>query len=348
MFKYFETLNSDVKNFFSIYSKDFPDFLLRYINSSVMTRLKGIGQSCGMDYTKLYDNKFFYSVLDHSVGVALITWHFTHDKIQTLASLFHDISAPIFKHVIDFLNNDHEKQESTEKFTVSILKNSKEISKLLISDGVEFEKVIDYKMYPICDNKSPRLSADRLEYTLSSGIYLTKNLTLDEIDVIYNDLLILKNEEGIDELGFRTLEIGELFIKKASKFWFEAISNRNKLVHQFMADLVDSCINQKLLDEKSLYLMTEKEFFEKLYSSNSKIVNKYISFKNATDILESDTVMNSKQYYSICCTTKRRYINPLVKTELGAKRISDVSNSSKKIIDEYLNFNTKKYAYLKI
>ena len=35
----------------------------------------------------------------------------------TVAALLHDIATPVFAHVIDFLNNDYEKQESTEAET---------------------------------------------------------------------------------------------------------------------------------------------------------------------------------------------------------------------------------------
>ena len=67
-----------------------------------MDRIGKISMSCGTDYSKCFDVKYFYSNLDHSVAVALIIWHFTHDKKQTLAGLFHDIATPVFKHCIDF------------------------------------------------------------------------------------------------------------------------------------------------------------------------------------------------------------------------------------------------------
>ena len=118
----------------------------------------------------VYNDKYFYSTLTHSVGVALIIWNFTHDKKQTLSGLFHDIATPTFKHCIDFLNGDSETQESTEEKTEEIIKNSKEISFLLARDNIKIEEVSDYHIYPIADNDTPKLSADRLEYTLSGGL----------------------------------------------------------------------------------------------------------------------------------------------------------------------------------
>lgn len=45
-----------------------------------MQRIGKIGCGCGTDYTKIFNNKFFYSNLDHSIGVALIVWNFTRGK----------------------------------------------------------------------------------------------------------------------------------------------------------------------------------------------------------------------------------------------------------------------------
>lgn len=53
--------------------------------------------------------------------------------------------SPTFKHCIDFLNGDAETQESTEQQPLEVISN--------------------YKIYPIADNETPKLSADRLEYT---------------------------------------------------------------------------------------------------------------------------------------------------------------------------------------
>ena len=166
---YLANIKPGMKRYFEILSREFPLWLLDYINTPEMQRLKDISQACGTDYVKLYNHWDFYDVLEHSIGCALIVWNFTKDKKQTLSALFHDISTPVFKHCIDFLDGDYEKQESTEDLTVSMIRNSNEIMELLKRDGIGLEEVCDYHMYPIADNDSPRLSSDRLEYTFMNG-----------------------------------------------------------------------------------------------------------------------------------------------------------------------------------
>ena len=50
--------------------------------------------------------------------------------------------------------------------------------------------------------------------------------------------------------------------------------------------------------------------------------------------------------YCVNINAKRRYIVPLVKDNNSFKRVNEVSIYAKEKIDNYLQFKTKKYAYL--
>ena len=93
-------------------------------------------------------------------------------------------------------------QESTEDLTTEIISNSSEIMSLLKRDNIKLEEVNDYHKYPIADNDTPMLSADRLEYTLSNALFHYNKLNLQEIEEIYNDIIIQSNENNVSELGF--------------------------------------------------------------------------------------------------------------------------------------------------
>ena len=101
----------------SIYHHEIPEFLEPYLETEAMQRLKLIDMNCGMNYTSYPRFKKIeaYSRFHHSLGCALIVWHFTHDRVQSLAALFHDIATPAFSHVVDFVYGDYENQETTEK-----------------------------------------------------------------------------------------------------------------------------------------------------------------------------------------------------------------------------------------
>ena len=266
---------------------------------------------------------------------------------QTLSGLFHDIATPVFKHCIDFMNGDHEKQESTEELTTKIISESKEIMSLLERDGIKIEEVDDYHMYPIADNDTPKLSADRLEYTFMNGVFFdSKDIwDLNKVRKFYNNLKVLKNEEGIDELGFKDKEIAEEFINYDKEIWPFWISNEDKLAMQFLADTVKKMSEKKFLTKEDLYTLSEKEVIDKIENCpDEKIRNGFRLFQKSTKIGESDDFIDDK--YCVSIKAKRRYIIPLVEIDNTYERINNVSEVAKQGIDNYLNSETKKYAYL--
>lgn len=346
MNNYFKNLDETIQRYFKILSNEFPEFLFDYINTPEMQKQAGISVSCGTIYSKMY-NQMWYSSLDHSVAVALIIWNFTRDKKQTLSGLFHDIATPVFKPTIDFMNKDYEKQESTEELTTKIISDSKEIMNLLNRDGIKLEEVSDYHIYPIADNDTPMLSSDRLEYTLSNGLGATEKIWgLKEIEEVYKNIEIQTNEEGIQELGFKNLEIAEKFVHTMSIL--SRLYRREKTVFsmQLLADIIKKMSNKNMITINDLYRLSEKEVIEKIEHCDDKNISKCFNiWKNATEINTSDTLPTNKYFVSIE-KMKVRYINPLVQNNGTYKRIYNISENAKKDIDKTFDYKTSKYTYL--
>lgn len=345
MSKYFENLDKQTKEYFKILSPEIPEFLEEYIDTEPMQKQAGISVSCGTVYSKMFD-ELWYSSLDHSVAVALIVWNFTKDKKQTLSGLFHDIATPVFKHCIDFMNGDYGNQESTEELTEKIIRNSDSIMKLLNRDGIKVEEISDYHIYPIADNDTPQLSADRLEYTLSNGLGVRMKLwNLDEVREIYQNIEVQKNEDGIEELGFKDKMLAEKFVNNMSKLSTFYISNNAKITMQFLADIIKKMNQKGLINKEDLYKLSEKDVIEKIENCEYDNISKcFKSWKNTTQINESDIPVEDK--YCVSINAKRRYINPLVEMDdNNYVRVNQISDIAKQDIEKCLNFQTKKYAY---
>ena len=147
-----------------------PDFLTRAAETALMQRLGHIGMNCGCEYTSFprFAGGKQYSRLLHSLGVGMIVWKHTGDPAQAMAGLLHDVATPVFAHVIDFMKGDYLTQEATEDGTLEMIAQSPEMQNVLHEFGLKTEQVSDYHLYPVADNDSPRLCADRLEYTLGN------------------------------------------------------------------------------------------------------------------------------------------------------------------------------------
>ena len=344
MNNYFQNLNEEVNEYLKILSPEFPKWLLEYIYTPEMLRLDKIGMTCGTFYTKVYNDKYFFSTLTHSVAVALIIWNFTKDKKQTLAGLFHDIATPTFKHCIDFMNGDFEHQESTEERTEQIIKNSKEIMSLLERDNIKISEVSDYHIYPIADNDTPRLSADRFEYTLSGGLYQVKIFELKDIEKYYNNIVVSKNEDGLDELSFKDIKICENFIHDISKLWPRWIEDEDRLCMQFIADIIKSMNIKNYITVDDLYKLSEPEVIQLIQNcEDNYIKNAFKKFQFATrdPVYKSDTPNENIYYTSV--KGKNRYVNPLVSSNDKIYRIKDISMQANNDIDNFLNTKYHKF-----
>lgn len=338
MSKYYDNINKEIKDYFAILEPNFPEWLNEYINTKELLSQQYISITCGTIYSDLFETDFFFSSLDHSVAVALIVWHFTHDKKQTLSGLFHDIATPAFKHCVDFLNGDYMDQESTEDLTTEIIKNSKEIMTLLKRDNIEVSEVDNYHLYPIADNDTPKLSADRLEYSLSNALFTYKLLDSKSIKEIYDDIEIQNNEEKESELGFKNKKIARNFVKVTSRLSIIYREDRTRYSMQFIADILKKLSVEGKISKKDLYELKESDVINIIESSKYK--NIFNFWKNAKKVKISKE--KPEHVYYVHHGAKVRYIDPL----FNEKRISKCCKIANKMIENNLAYDMSNYVYL--
>lgn len=335
---YIDKIDNRIKQYFNILENEYPEWLNDYINTEALLKQQYISVTCGTIYSELFESDFFYSSLDHSIAVALIIWHFTHDKKQTLSGLFHDIATPVFKHSVDFLNGDYMTQESTEDLTTTIISNSKDIMKLLERDNIKISEIDDYHIYPIADNDMPKLSSDRLEYSLSNALFTYNLATEEEIKELYEDLEVQKNEDNIDEISFKTKKLARKFVKLTSRLSVIYREDRTRYSMQLLADIVKRLNEDKLLTLEDLYNLKESDVIKMIENHECRdIFNKWRKAKKVKTSVEEP-----KNVYYVHHGAKIRYINPLVNGE----RISDICKIAKNMIDKNLSYDMTKYVYL--
>ena len=325
---YIDNLDKDIKEYFNILSPDYPEWMNEYIETKELLQQQYVSVTCGKIYAKMFNLKHDFSSLEHSIGVALIIWHFTHDKKQTLSGLFHDIATPAFKHCVDFLNGDYMTQESTEDETTYILKNSKEIMSLLKRDNIKLEEVCDYHLYPIADNDTPKLSADRLEYSLSNALFVYGIDSKGSIKEMYDDIEIQHDEEGIIELGFKTKKYARQFVKNTSYLSIGYRDDGTRFYMQLVADILKRLSDDNMITKADLYNMKEIDVINLI--KNSKYGDIYKSVLKANKVNVS--LEEPKDVYYVHHGAKVRYIDPLVNGE----RISNICKIAKRYIDNNL------------
>lgn len=312
-----------------IYSQEIPKFLYPFFEAKSIQRLHGIWQHCGTEYTKFFHYKFLQSRFNHSLWVALIIWHFSKDKKQTLAWFFHDISNSSFSHVWDFLYGDKLNQESTEELTSEIIQNDEIIQKELKKLWFKTSDIDDYTLYPIADNPWPQLSADRLEYTLTWW-YNLWHISLKELKKIYNNIIILKNEKNEIELWFNNfdlaLKLAELSIENDSKCFSSYMSNVSM---SFLTEILKHMIEKNMIQKTDLFILQEQDIIQKITQSNDEKLKDMWKFFTSLNELKIHKEKPSENIFFIDSKNKKRYIDPLTKIWDEIKRVSEISKKFK-------------------
>lgn len=311
------------------YHNSIPDFILELSQTPPMQRLRDVGMNCGCEYTgfSVFQCCEPYHRYEHSLGVALIVWHFTGSRTQAVSGLFHDIATPAFAHTVDFMNGDYVTQESTEEGTEQIIRNSPEIVALLERYGLCVEEVSDYHCYPIADNDTPRLSADRLEYTLANAVNYGF-AAADEVRALYQDLTVTENEEHQPELAFCTAECGLGFAALALKNAHIYTADEDRYSMQRLAEVLRLAVNHGVLTLPDLY-RTETEVIQTLLS-HEETASVWKQFRSMEKLLRAEAPTDDGRWVRV--DAKKRYIDPLI---VGKGRASDVSEELREQITAY-------------
>ena len=303
-----------MKDYLNIFINDaYPVFIDKYLKTKTLNRLKYVSQFCGCDYTNLYKPLFFYTRYDHSIVVALMTWHFTHDKKETIIALLHDVGTPCFAHCIDYVLGDYLKQESSEKKIVDIIIKDNILVSYLKEDNIYLEDLNDLSKYKILENKIPRLCTDRLDGVLHTCYIWLNTNTIEDIKEVYNNLILLNNEEDNIEIGFKDIDSAMKFSNMVYKYTKEIQSNKDKYVMKYISELIKLSIKRKLITLEDLYIMKESDICN-IFNNN---FDSWKEFKLIKDISNIDN-----SYVSF--NTKKRYVLPLVKVNNKVIRLDNI------------------------
>ncbi|MBQ6173196.1 MAG: HD domain-containing protein [Clostridia bacterium] len=293
-----------------------PGFLRRCAETPAVRRLRDVGMNCGCEYTSFarFRGLAPYSRFDHSMGVALIVWRFTRDPAQSVAGLLHDIATPVFAHVVDFMNGDYLTQESTEAGTEEIIRRSPELGRCLRDLGLTVADVSDYHRYPIADNDAPRLSADRLEYTLGNAVRYGF-CTEEQARRFFEDLTVGTDGEGRDELVFRDRETAEAFAMTALRCSAVYVSDEDRYAMQILSELLRYALDIGVLTPRDLHT-TEPEVIAALLR-DGRTAARWRDFRSMARIRRADSPGPDGEWRRV--RAKKRYIDPSV---TGMGRVS--------------------------
>jgi len=289
------------------YYGDVPEFLKKYLHLGVLKRLKDVGMLCGIDYAshnyKYFE--FYVSRYDHSFGTAMTVWKLTHNEKWTLAALFHDVSTPVFSHVIDFLNGDYVNQESTEEMTEVVLNSSNGFKEYIRRDGFKIDDIANFKNYSIVDLERPKMCADRLNNVMTVGMGWIGSLDLTGAKYIVDHIGTEINSDNELELAFTDSKAAEIYINTNDSVNERLALPEDDFLTDLLVKIVRRCIDKEYVTYEQLFFLTESDMWLLIeyFCINDKILEEmYHTFKTIKDIPTIDVGHD----------LKLRKVNPLV------------------------------------
>lgn len=337
---YYDKVNKELKEYFLILcDNDYPEFIEKYLNTRPLNRIGGIGQFCGCDYSKIFNVKYFYSRLDHSIACSLMSWYFTKDKAKTLMALFHDLGTPCFSHTIDYLFGDSKKQESSEKDVFDIISSSNEIMDLLERDDITIDDLKEAYKCGVVENERPKICVDRLDGVLGTALVWIGFWDINDVKHIYKDLEVLIDEQEKEEIGFNNIDSANYFFEAAYKYSMACQSGEDKYVMQYICDTLKVLVQNKIITFEDLY---EKKEFE-IVNLLREYISSFNEFENANRVERTEEKPNC---YSVRVDAKKRYVIPLCDYNGKNYRLNEISDVDREKTNIYLNYKDSKYVYV--
>lgn len=187
--------------------------LIDLMQTAALERLRGVLQH---GITAMIGITCPTTRFEHSVGVMLLARRLGAPLKEQVAALLHDVSHTAFSHVIDYVFGGHDSQSYHEVMKASYMTGT-DLPATLARHGYDWRDFLHEEDYPLLEQPSPALCADRLDYFLRDSRDLGLS-TDDEIENALQHLIVHAGRMAVDDLPVARW-MGYLYIAADQASW---------------------------------------------------------------------------------------------------------------------------------
>jgi len=296
--------------------------LLALLETAAVKRLKGVMQH---GITGLLGITTPITRFDHSVGAMLLVRRLGGSVREQIAALLHDVSHTAFSHVIDYVFDDHDGQsyhdEVKETFVVQT-----DLPAVLAQYGYDWTDFLDERRFPLLEQPSPRLCADRIDYFLRDchGLGLA---TGDEITVALSHLQVVNGRIATKTIATARW-LAETYLQADDASW---ANFREVGLYEVTAQAIRRGLQVGAISEADFWL-TDEPFWQKLHTHGDAELQARLQLVSAQTQFVWDE--DSPTFW---VSTKLRSIDPDVVVDGALRPLSSLDAEFAKVRQAYLS-----------
>jgi hypothetical protein len=289
--------------------------LLELIESPCFQRLKNIHQYGVAYYTS---HKEEYSRYDHSLGVFAILRLKGASLEEQVSGLLHDASHTVFSHVGDWVFGKMNQEKDYQNSIHEEFLKKYGLGDILLKYNISPEQILPLEhLFPMLEQKSPTLCADRIEYNIQ-GAFFQNFLTHDEAIEILSDLQFIDGD-WVSTRPDLMRKLGRFSLFMTETCWGSA---HNHLVSTWLADALLRGLEIGLISFDELHIGEDDFVWKKLCNSDDNMIQALIhKIRFADDYYQ---LVDDASDADIIVKSKFRGIDPLIATSEGNKRLTEI------------------------
>lgn len=278
----------------------FPSILTELIATKVVQRLKKIHQGGPIFLINPIANQTRF---EHSLGVMILIQKLGGSIKDQIAGLLHDIPHTAFSHLIDYVLEIEEEDYHEKRYEEVLL--DAEIVQVLKKHGYSVKDFLDLEQYPILEYPLPKLSADRIDYTLRD-LFQIGRIAQEEIDWFLRGLQVCDGRVVVSNIEF-----GQWFKKQYQILVTEYFgAAENVEINIIMKKIIQECLTKNILEEKDFF---QDDFY---------VINKINQSFNLQDRIFE---IKDQGIDMMTLKTKKRIIDPEIFIDSQVKKLSEFS-----------------------
>ena len=268
---------------------------------------------------------------EHSVGAMILVQRAGGSVSEQAAALMHDVSHTAFSHVADFVfGGPHSYHEAKRREWMA----QSDIRAVLSRHGVDWTDFLDDERFPLLEQPSPRLCADRVDYFLRDSLALGI-LTESQARELSGSLVVVAGRFAVRGLDAARL-FGYKYIEADQTSWSDKTAI---LLYELTARALRTALDRSVIADTDLW-GGDRQLWDKISQSRDaataasvKLILRYQDF--VVDESADESIPDQSKP-SVRLQPKIRTIDPDVVTERGMLPLSVLDTEFRGYLDNYL------------